>query len=75
MGATITEKILAHGAGKEKVLPGEIINARVDAVIGHDISTAAFRELERMKVRRVFDHDKVYFTIDNFVPRDRKSVV
>jgi 3-isopropylmalate/(R)-2-methylmalate dehydratase large subunit len=68
MGATITEKILAHGAGKEKVLPGEIINARVDAVIGHDISTAAFRELERMKVRRVFDPDKVYFTVDHFVP-------
>lgn len=68
MGATITEKILANAAQVDKVNPGDIINARVDAVIGHDISTAAFRELEKMKVQKVFDKNKVYFTVDHFVP-------
>ncbi len=68
MGATITEKILANAAGRERVSPGEIITAKVDAVIGHDITTAAFRELEKMKVERVFDREKVYFTVDHFVP-------
>ena len=48
--------------------PGEIITAKVDAVIGHDITTAAFRELEKMKVDKVFDRSKVYFTVDHFVP-------
>ena len=68
MGATITEKILANAAGREQVSPGEIITARVDAVIGHDITTAAFRELEKMQVDKVFDREKVYFTVDHFVP-------
>ncbi|MGA2990326.1 MAG: 3-isopropylmalate dehydratase large subunit [Candidatus Korobacteraceae bacterium] len=68
MGSTITEKILAHAAGVETVTPGEIITAKVDAVIGHDITTAAFRELEKMKVDKVFDRSKVYFTVDHFVP-------
>ena len=68
MGSTITEKILANAAGVESVTPGEIITAKVDAVIGHDITTAAFRELEKMKVDKVFDRRKVYFTVDHFVP-------
>ena len=68
MGSTITEKILAHAAGVETVTPGEIITAKVDAVIGHDITTAAFRELEKMQVDKVFDRSKVYFTVDHFVP-------
>jgi 3-isopropylmalate/(R)-2-methylmalate dehydratase large subunit len=68
LGSTITEKILAHAAGVETVTPGEIITAKVDAVIGHDITTAAFRELEKMKVDKVFDRSKVYFTVDHFVP-------
>ena len=58
----------AHAAGKERVTPGEIINARVDAVIGDDIITAAFRELEKMDATELFDREKVYFTVDHFVP-------
>jgi 3-isopropylmalate/(R)-2-methylmalate dehydratase large subunit len=68
VGSTITEKILANASGVDKVTPGEIITAKVDAVIGHDITTAAFRELEKMKVDKVFDRSKVYFTVDHFVP-------
>jgi 3-isopropylmalate/(R)-2-methylmalate dehydratase large subunit len=68
MGLTITEKILSHAAGAKSVSPGDIINARVDAVIGHDITTAAFRELERMKIEKVFDKEKIYFTVDHFIP-------
>ena len=45
-----------------------MITAKVDAVIGHYITTAAFRELEKMKVDKVFDRSKVYFTVDHFVP-------
>jgi len=37
MGMTITEKILARHAGKKKVVPGEIINARVDLVFANEI--------------------------------------
>ena len=34
----ITEKILARGAGKSKLEPGEIIFANVDSVMLHDVS-------------------------------------
>lgn len=38
MGMTITEKILAVHAGKERVEPGELINAKIDIAMGNDIS-------------------------------------
>lgn len=34
---TLAEKILAAHSGKEKVSPGEFINARVDLVLANDI--------------------------------------
>ena len=37
---TITEKILAAHAGKKQVEPGELINARVDLVLGNDVTGA-----------------------------------
>lgn len=65
---TVTEKILAHAAGLPSVTQGDLINAKVDNVIGHDITTAAFRVLEKWGVSSVFDQEKVLFTVDHFVP-------
>ena len=41
MGMTITEKILAMHCGKKNVEPGELINARIDLVMCHDVTTTA----------------------------------
>jgi len=69
MGMTITEKILAAHAGVEKVDPGELINSKIDIVMGHDISTpVAIDELERIGADRVFDKDKIVLVMDHFVP-------
>ncbi len=47
MGLTITEKILAAHAGKEFVEPGELIEARVDLLLGNDITAPiAIKEFE-----------------------------
>jgi len=35
---TITEKILAEHAGQHEVEPGQLINAKVDLVLGNDIT-------------------------------------
>jgi 3-isopropylmalate/(R)-2-methylmalate dehydratase large subunit len=35
---TITEKILAAHSGKSSVAPGELINVKVDVVLGHDVT-------------------------------------
>ena len=72
---TITEKILAAHAGKEQVEPGELINARVDLVLGNDITApVAIKEFEKIGVDQVFDRDAVALVPDHFTPnKDIKS--
>lgn len=75
MGMTITEKILAAHAGREKVEPGELINCKVDVVLGNDITApVAIREFEKIGVPEVFDKEKVVLIPDHFTPnKDIKS--
>lgn len=68
MPQTITQKILASAVGKETVIPGEILQVPLDAVIGHDTSVAVFRTLKKWGINKVFDPDKVYITADHFIP-------
>ncbi|MBU0615727.1 MAG: 3-isopropylmalate dehydratase large subunit [Nanoarchaeota archaeon] len=75
MGMTITEKILAKHCGKDSVKPGELINAKIDLVLCHDITTTpAIDMLEKAGMDKVFDPNKVVVTPDHFVPnKDIKS--
>lgn len=75
MPMTITEKILAAHAGREEVHPGELINVKVDLVLGNDITApVAIREFARTGVAEVFDRERVALVPDHFVPnKDIKS--
>ncbi len=75
MGMTMTQKILARAAGKESVKAGDLIMAKLDLVLGNDItSPVAIHEIEKMKVNGVFDKDKIALVPDHFVPnKDIKS--
>jgi len=69
MGMTITEKILARASGREKISAGEVILARVDKVMIHDVSgPPALKILEEHGVEKVFDPESVWVTEDHFVP-------
>lgn len=69
MGMTITEKILAEHAGLEYVEPGQLINARLDVVLGNDITApVAIREFEKLGARKVFDPERIVLVPDHFVP-------
>ncbi len=69
MGMTITEKIMAEHTGKAIVEPGEIVNARLDVILANDVTAAmAIPELIKMGYDRVFDHKRVVFVLDHFVP-------
>lgn len=77
---TITEKILAQASGKSKVSPGDVVFAKIDKVMMHDVSgpgvIKVFSEWERKgkKIERVWDPDRVWITEDHFVPAaDRVS--
>ncbi len=75
MGMTMTQKILAHAAGLDKVEAGQLIEAKLDLVLGNDItSPVAIKEMDKMKVNGVFDKDKIALVPDHFVPnKDIKS--
>lgn len=75
MGMTITQKILAAHSGRKSVEPGELINCKVDVVLGNDVTTpVAIREFEKIGVPSVFDKEKVVIVPDHFTPnKDIKS--
>ena len=69
MGMTITEKILAAHAGLKQVVPGEIINCRVDVALGTDITAPlAIQAFREMGATTVFDKAKVILVPDHFTP-------
>ena len=72
---TLTQKILAAAANVESLKPGDLINAKVDIVLGNDITTpVAIREFEKADLKNVFDKDRVAIVLDHFVPnKDIKS--
>jgi 3-isopropylmalate/(R)-2-methylmalate dehydratase large subunit len=66
---TITEKIIAAHAGRERVDPGEYVTVKVDLVMGNDLSTAgAIGVLKKMEARRVFDPAKIVVVLDHLAP-------
>jgi len=75
MGMTITEKILARAAGVEKVVPGQLVDAKIDLVMCHDVTTPpAISMLKAKGLDRVFDRDRIVVTPDHFQPpKDIKS--
>jgi 3-isopropylmalate/(R)-2-methylmalate dehydratase large subunit len=75
MGMTITEKILAHASGRKSVKAGDLINAKIDVVMCHDVTTpAAISMLAEKGIDKVFDAEKIVVTPDHFQPaKDIKS--
>lgn len=68
-GSTMVEKILAAGAGREKVNPGELVTVKIDIALGNDITApVAIKEFERFGLDRVFDPDKIVLVPDHFTP-------
>ena len=69
MGMTMTQKILAAHAGLESVTAGQLINAKLDIVLGNDITTpVAVNEFRKSGFNKVFDKDRVAIVLDHFVP-------
>ena len=68
-------KILAAHEGLDHVEAGQLIEAKLDLVLGNDItSPVAIHEIEKMNVDGVFDKDKIALVMDHFVPnKDIKS--
>ena len=69
MGMTMTQKILAAHAGRDAVQAGELLDCRLDLVLGNDITTpVAIDEFYKAGLDRVFDRDKIAIVLDHFTP-------
>jgi len=69
MPMTITEKILAAHAGRDRVSPGDLIEAKVDMALANDVTAPlAIKVFREIGVERVFDTNKVTLVADHFVP-------
>lgn len=75
MGMTMTQKILADHAGLQQVRAGDLIEARLDKVLGNDVTTPpAINVFKNMGADDVFDKDRVIMVPDHFTPnKDIKS--
>src|SRR3989344_4886679 len=77
MGKTITEKILARAAGKDSVIPGETIEAKIDVLMMHDVtSSGAIKLLKKEFRNKIADGLKIVVVPDHYVPnKDIASAV
>ena len=69
MGMTMTQKISADHAGLDSVVAGQLISAKLDIVLGNDITTpVAINEFKKAGFESVFNKDKIAVVLDHFVP-------
>ena len=69
MGMTMTQKILASHAGLASVRAGQLIQAKLDLVLGNDITTpVAINEFEAAGFDTVFDKARIALVMDHFTP-------
>jgi len=75
MGKTIAQKIIEQHCDGDKVDVGHIVKARVDLVMGNDVSgPMAVDIFNKININRLFDPEKVVLVADHFVPnKDIKS--
>ncbi|HQE93758.1 MAG TPA: 3-isopropylmalate dehydratase large subunit [Anaerolineae bacterium] len=75
-GHTLAEKLIAsHGAGRDGVCPGDLVEVGVDVVLANDITAPiALREFASLGVEHVFAPERVVLVADHFAPnKDIKS--
>lgn len=75
MGMTMSQKILAAHANLSEVKAGQLIEARLDMVLGNDVtSPVAINVFNDCNATKVFDNTKIAMVMDHFTPnKDIKS--
>jgi len=68
---TISEKILARASGKERVEPGEYVNAKIDLAMFHDLTgPLTLKVLEEVGFDKPWDPEKIVVVFDHQVPAE-----
>lgn len=65
----IIEKILARASNKEKVAPGEIVKAKIDVAMIHDLTgPLTIESFQKIGADKVWDSQRIIIILDHIVP-------
>jgi 3-isopropylmalate/(R)-2-methylmalate dehydratase large subunit len=67
-GMTLAEKVLARASGHERVVPGQIVDGRVDLAMMHEQGAQTVAPFHQMGASKVWDPERVVIAIDHWVP-------
>jgi 3-isopropylmalate/(R)-2-methylmalate dehydratase large subunit len=70
---TLAEKILARASGRERVLPDQIVIARVDLAMSHENADLVRKSFLEIGVERVWDRSKIVIVFDHRVPAESEK--
>src|SRR3990170_1059715 len=73
-GLTMAEKVLARASGRDRVAPGDIVDARVDLLYMHEMLAMALGPFGEIGVAKVWDPAKVVVTLDHWVPPPNEQI-
>ena len=69
MGMTMTQKILADHAGLSNVVAGQLIEAKLDMVLGNDVtSPVAINEMNKFGKDHIYNKSGIALVMDHFTP-------
>jgi 3-isopropylmalate/(R)-2-methylmalate dehydratase large subunit len=65
----IIEKILANASGRKHVSPDDIVEAKIDVAMTHDLTgPLAIKSFREIGAKKVWDKDKIVIILDHLVP-------
>ena len=68
MNHTFAEKILAHNAGLDSVVPGQVIDATPDIALSHDNTAPIYGIFQSFGIEKVKYPDRLAITLDHAAP-------
>lgn len=70
---TIVEKILSRASGKKKVIPNEIVMARVDVAMSHENADVVLKSFLEIGVKKVWDPERIVILFDHRIPAESEK--
>ena len=70
----MSEKILARSSGKDRVGPGDIVDASVDLLYMHEMLAMALGPFNEIGITKVWEPTKIVVTLDHWVPPPNEQI-
>lgn len=69
----MVEKILARASGRARVVPNEIVVAKVDVAMSHENADVVLKAFRELGVKRVWDPSRIVLLFDHRIPAESEK--